>query len=212
MKNLVYKELSLSINKFLFILPLLLAALMLIPNWIFSIVLMYFFWISVSQIYGAYLAQNDYSFTAMLPVTKKDIAVSKSITLFIMEGIHYFLAVIFAIIHNQIYGTFNFFMELNVGFFGLMLLMLGIFNVIFLPLYFKTAYFFGKPVVIGVIVTLIYAVLLETGNMLLPEVRNILASPDMVIQGVLFISTGLVGILLSYLAVRLSVKNYENIK
>jgi len=77
MKNLVYKELRLSINSFLFVLPILLACLMFIPYWIYTFVFMYFFWITITQICAGYIAKEDNSFNAMIPVTKKDIVKSK---------------------------------------------------------------------------------------------------------------------------------------
>jgi len=70
MRNLVFKELRLSINKFFYLLPIVLGALMFIPNWIFLLVFYYFFWVSVPQIYGAYLQNGDYNFLSVLPIKR----------------------------------------------------------------------------------------------------------------------------------------------
>ncbi|MDY0278309.1 MAG: ABC-2 transporter permease, partial [Acholeplasma sp.] len=118
MKNLIYKELGLSINKFFYLLPIILGALMFIPGWIFLLVFYYFFWIAVPQVYGGYLAQGDYNFLAVLPIKRKDIATSKIYALFILEGLHLVFAIIFGLIHNSIYGSWNFFFDINLAFFG----------------------------------------------------------------------------------------------
>ena len=78
MKNLIYKEFKLSINRFFLILPVLLAVLLFIPNWIFMLVFMYTFWISLPQIYGAYQYTRDVEFTSVLPVSKKDLVYSQN--------------------------------------------------------------------------------------------------------------------------------------
>jgi len=212
MKNLLYKELNLSINKFYYILPLLLSLLFFIPQWIYSFVFMYFFWISVSQIFVGFTAQRDYSFNSMLPVTKKDIVTSKSIAYFLIELLHLLFGIIFGVIHNLIYGVPNFLMDINPAFFGIMFMMFGLFNIIFLPIYFKTAYKFGKATIYGVVITLLFAAFFELGSLKLPFVRNIVESSNTLVQiGILMI--GIVTfIVLSVISVRQSITNYENIQ
>lgn len=212
MKNLIYKEVAFSINKFFYLLPFLLSLLMFIPNWIFSLVFMYFFWVSVSQIVVAYTTQADYAFLSMLPVTKKEIVTSKISAFIIVELIHILFGLIFGIIHNVIYGPFNFFMNINPAFFGIVFMTFGIFNIIFLPLYFKTAYKFGKPVIYGIIITLLFGGFFEYSAVAIPMIRNFLKSADFLIQyGVLFCGI-IVYILLNIVSVNRSTKNFENIK
>ena len=212
MRNLLYKELHLTINKFFFVIPFILSLLFFIPNWFFSIVVMYFFWISVANIYSGYLAQLDYKFISMLPVSKKDVVTSKVYAFIILEMVHVVFAVMFGIIHNLIYGSYNFAMDINPIFFAIMLITIALFNIIFLPSYFKTGYKFGKPLVIGVVVTLIFAGFFETAAMTLPKVRNILETSNNVIQlSVLYLSIVLFTIL-NYLTLQQSINNYESIK
>lgn len=210
MNNLIYKELKISINKFFFILPVLLGLLMFIPNWIFTIVFMYFFWISISQIYSAYIVKRDHSFNAMLPVSKKEIVLSKIYTLFILEGVHLFTALIFGIIHNLIYGQWNFFFDINVAFFGLMILLFAIFNIVFLPMYFKTGYYFGKPVIYGIVVTMIYAFIIEYSVVRYQWFRDIFEG-DISTQIIILVIGVIVSVVLSYITIKRSIYNYENI-
>ena len=154
MKNLIYKELTFSINKFFYILPILLGALMLIPGWIYMLVFMYFFWITVPQIFAAYNINADYNFASTLPVRRQDIVRAKIYTIFILEALHVIFAVLFGLLHNWIYQTsWNLFFDINLAFFGVGILMFAIFNLVFLPKYFKTAHFFGKPTIYGTVAT-----------------------------------------------------------
>lgn len=120
-----------------------------------------FFWISVPLIYSAYLAQKDYDFTVVLPVRKSDIAMSKGIVLIILEIYHMGWGLIGVIAHILIYGSQNMFIDLGPSFFGYVFIMFGLFNITFSPLYFKTAYYFGRPLIYGVVVTLVFGIGLE---------------------------------------------------
>ena len=211
MKALLYKELKLSINKFFYILPFVLALLFFIPQWIFSLVFMYFFWISVSQIYSSYTAQRDYAFMAMLPVKKKDIVSSKVYAFFIVEGLHMGFGIIFAIANNLIYGSYNFFMDINLAFFGIAFVTFGIFNIIFLPLYFKTAYRFGKPVIYGTTATLLFAGFFEFASIKIPFIYNITESTEVITQLLVLISGLIISVSLNYIALRKSITNFEQI-
>ena len=211
MKNLLYKELKLSINRFLFIFPFLLALLLLIPQWIFLIVFSYFFWISVSQIYGAYNSQQDTSFCSMLPVTKKDIVMSKIYSFFIVEGIHILTGLIMVLVHIQLYGSVNFLLDLNIAFIGIVFVMYSIFNIVFLPLYFKTSYYYGRPVIYGIVVTFIYGFIMEYGVLRFAAFRKAFegkTSTQLMVLGVaILITFGL-----NFIAVRRSVSNFESIQ
>ena len=212
MKNLIYKELILSINKFFYILPILLAFLMFIPGWLFMIVFMYFFWITMPQVYVTYLSQRDYAFTVVLPVSKADIAKSKGYTLILLELYHFGLGLIFGIVHNMIYGVNNFFLDLNPAFFGIVLIMFAIFNIIFLPEYFKTAYKYGKPLIVGIVATIIFGLGLEVLNLLVKEVNVFLENPNIIHQ-ILILVTGIITfIMVNYIALNKSARNYEMIK
>jgi hypothetical protein len=210
MKNLIYKELTLSINKFFFFLPFVLAALMFIPNWIFTLVFMYFFWISVPQIFSAYLANADYQFSASLPVRRIDIVRSKSYALLILESLHIISAVIFGLIHNVIYGSWNFFFDINLAFFGVGMLMYAVFNIIFLPMYFKTAHFFGKATLYGTIATLIYGFIFEFGVAKYTFMRDIFEG-NAVTQVIVFgITLGLT-VILNFIAIKQSEKRFMRV-
>jgi len=210
MKNLVYKELKLSINKFFYFLPILLGGLMFIPNWIFMLVFYYFFWISVPQIYGSYIQQGDYNFLTILPIKRKDIVSSKIYALFIIEAIHLVIAVLFGISHNLIYGSWNFFFDINLAFFGVAILLFGVFNISFLPAYFKTAHFFGKPLIYATAIVLIYGFIFEFGITKYQFMRDIFEG-TLAIQSIVFAVTTLLGIVLSICSLKISQKRIQAI-
>ncbi len=182
MKNLLYKEITFSINKFFFVVPVIMSLLFFIPNWLFSIVVMYFFWVSVPQIINGYSAQLDYKFLSILPVTKKDIVSSKIIVFILIELTHILLAVVFGVIHNLVYGSDNLFMEINPAYFGAILIMLALFNIFLFPPYFKTAYKFGKPLIFASIVSFLFAGLFEVGAAAIPFMQYFLKSDNVLIQ------------------------------
>jgi hypothetical protein len=212
MRNLLIKEFKLSINKFFYILPILLAALLLIPNWLFLFVPMYFFWISVPQIYAGYLAQQDYSFTVMLPVTKSNVVRSKAYSLMLLELYHFGLILVFGLIHNMIYDYPNIFVDLGPQYFGYVLLLFGLFNILFLPQYFKSAYYFGKPLILGVVVTLIVGVGLDLLPLIVTSTRELINPETVGMQYVYFLICAVIFITFSWLSVKLSIKNYGQIK
>jgi hypothetical protein len=171
---------------------------------------MYFFWISISQIYSGYIAKQDHSFNAMLPVSKREIVLSKVVALFIIEGVHLAVGFFFGIIHNMIYGQWNFFLDINYAFFGAMVLLYAIFNIVFLPNYFKTGYYFGKPVIYGNIVVLIYAFLLEFSQFKLQIARDIFEGSIGTQLIVMVVGVG-ISIILSIITIKRSIQNYESI-
>lgn len=211
MKNLIYKEFKLSINKFFLILPILLGLLMFIPGWIFTLVFMYFFWISVSQIYSGYIAKGDHSFNAVLPVSKKEVVLSKIYALFILEGIHIVVGMLFGIIHNLIYGQWNFFFDINFAFLGHILVLFAVFNIVFLPTYFKTGYYFGKPVIFGNIAVLIYAFIIEFSVTKYQAFRDVFEGTTST-QIIVLIAGVIVSIVLSIITIKRSISNFESIK
>ncbi|MCD4827116.1 MAG: ABC-2 transporter permease [Acholeplasmataceae bacterium] len=210
MKNLIYKELGLSINKFFYLLPIILGGLLFIPNWIFILVFFYFFWLSVPNIFGSYLQQGDYKLLSVLPIKRKDIATSKIYTMFMIEGLHLGIAVIFGFIHNWIYGSWNFFFDINLAFFGIGILLFGVFNISFFPGYFKTAHFYGKPLIFASITTLIYGFIIEFSVTKYQFVKDIFEG-TIEMQAITFSITALLGVLLSYLALRISQKRMMEI-
>lgn len=212
MRNLLYKELRLTINPFFYVFPILLSALFFVPQWIYTIIFMYFFWITAIQIMVGYTTQNDFTFLSMLPASKQSIVRSKLYAFLIMEGLHIVLGVIFAILHNVTYGTWNFMMDANIAFFGVIFLIYAVFNIIYLPLYFKTAYRFGKPVIIASVVTLLIAGFFEYAAIKIPFVYEIMESTNNITQLIVLFAGIFIFAISSVLTFKFSERNFLSIK
>lgn len=158
MYNLLIKELKLGVNPMFYILPFLTGALMLIPAWLYFLVLLYFCWITIPNIFAGYKTQNDLIFTMMMPVTKRDIVKAKVSVIVILELLHIVIAVIFGIISGQLYPNLTYyFFGPTAGFWGLCFVMLAIFNLIFISMYYKTAYKYGAAATVSITVAMLFA-------------------------------------------------------
>lgn len=150
MYNLLMKEVKLSTNSFYYALPFLTGALMLIPGWLYFLVILYFCFITVPNMLGGYKSQNDLMFTSMLPVTKRDMVKAKVSFIVILELLHVVTAVIYGMISVRLYPDMQYyFFAPTLGFWGLCFVMLAIFNLILIPVYYKTAYKYGAAVVVS---------------------------------------------------------------
>lgn len=210
MINLLYKELNLSINKFFYVLPFMLGLLFFIPQWFFTLVLMYLFWITVPQIYAGYLSNQDNNFVAALPVTKKDIVQSKVLALVIIELLHLLVAIIFAIIHNELYGIWNFGLDANMSYIGVGFIIYGIFNIAFIPYFFKTGTRFGRPTIVGTVTTLLFAAVVEYGVIRFEFMREIFEGSLQ--SNLIVLAIGIVLFVgLTFISVKISEKRFGSI-
>ncbi|HDX9578708.1 TPA: ABC-2 transporter permease [Bacillus pseudomycoides] len=158
MYNLVMKDLKLALNPMLFVFPVLIGALMLIPGWIYFIVILYFCWITIPIMFAEYRTQNDLIFTTMMPVTRKDMVKARVFVIVILELLHIVSAIIFGMFNIRLYPnqTYYFFAP-HMGFWGLCFVMLAIFNIIFISMYYKTAYKYGKATFSSITAAMVFA-------------------------------------------------------
>lgn len=161
MINLLYKEFRLSIHPFYYILPVFTGALMLIPQWIFFLVPLYFCFISAANLFSTYKSNNDLNFSAMLPVPRRDVVKARIVSVLILELMHTVWAAAFALLNRTIYQTGNFSLDLNPAFFGLIFIMFSLFNLILFPLFYRTGYKFGLPVILATAAAILFAAAAE---------------------------------------------------
>jgi hypothetical protein len=172
---------------------------------------MYIFWISVPGIFSEYNAQNDFTFTQLLPVSKSDIVKSKILAFATLELLHILGGIIFAIINNRIFGKAKFLFDLNFAFFGNILIMYAIFNVFFFTRYFKTAYFFGKPLIIAVAFAITYEISIEILNILVKPLNLILESPNNILYQIGICAFGILFFIVTLLyTIKKSIVRFEN--
>ncbi len=157
MRNLLYKEFRLSVHPFYFVLPVIMGALMLIPQWLYFLVPLYFCFISLPNLMAMYKSNNDIAFSVILPVAKRDIVRGRITAFVLLELMHVAWAAVFAMIHRSIYSVENFSFNLNIAFFGITLILFGIVNIVIFPIFYRTAYRFGFAVIAANIAALLFA-------------------------------------------------------
>ncbi|MBJ6359728.1 ABC-2 transporter permease [Paenibacillus sp. GCM10012307] len=158
MVNLVMKELKLGVSPFFYVLPFLTGALMLIPGWLYFLVTLYFCFITIPNMFAGYKTQNDLIFTSMMPVTKRDIVKARISVIVILELMHIVVAMLYGIISLRLYpNLIYYFFKPSWGFWGLSFIMLALFNLVFISMYYKTAYKYGAATVIAITVAMLFA-------------------------------------------------------
>ena len=213
MFNLIYKEFRLVIHP-LFFLTALFGALLLIPNWVYFVALMYFLFIAVPNIIFNAKSQNDTGFSVLLPVRKRDVVKARIASMSILETVQVAVAAIFVAINVHLYPKGNFLIDANVAYLGCVFVMYGIFNAIFFPIFYKTTYKIGAPLLVALAVTFVFTSLIEVLVVLVPGVNHILDGvnsaalihqiPVLVVGIVLFF-------LLNWAAYVRSAKNFEEV-
>lgn len=188
MKALLYKDLKLGVSPVFYILPLLTGALMLIPGWVYFFVMMYFCFITAPNMLAMFRSSNDLQMSVLMPVKKKDIVKARVMTIVILEVLHLLVGIIYAIINAKLYKDWYFiFVRPNMAYFGLALIIFGVFNLVLLPIYYKSGYKYGFPVLLGNGICLLLATGIELLNIYQPQVRSWLAGTySSVHLGVLF--------------------------
>ncbi|NQT58048.1 MAG: ABC-2 transporter permease [Bacteroidetes bacterium] len=161
MFNLLYKEFKLAVHPFYYILPVITGALMLIPQWIFFLVPLYFCFITVSNLFAVYKSNNDLSFSIMLPVSKKDIVKARMTSIMILQLLQISMAVLFAILNHVLYKSDNFGFDTNAAFFGLVFVMFALENALLFPMFYKTGYNFGVAVLVSTVAAVLFAAAAE---------------------------------------------------
>src|SRR5690554_1312751 len=158
MYNLLIKEIKLGVNPFFYAMPFLTGALMLIPGWLYFLVILYFCWITIPNMFAGFKTQNDLIFTSMMPVTKRDIVKARISFIVILELLHIVVAMIFGVISTRLYPNLTyFFYGPSLGFWGLCFVMMAIFNIIFISMYYKTAYKYGAATIVSITAAMLFA-------------------------------------------------------
>ena len=155
MKNILKKEMTLSasILSYLFI-PF--GLMFFVPG--YPILCGVFFTtLGIFQSFQNAREANDIVFSALLPIAKKDVVKSKYLFSCMIELCSVFLMACATLVRMTILADAplyrnNAMMNANLFALGMALLIFGLFNLIFIGGFFKTAYKFGKPFVTHIIV------------------------------------------------------------
>ncbi|MBR0462192.1 MAG: ABC-2 transporter permease [Erysipelotrichaceae bacterium] len=160
---------------------------------------------------------NDIEFSALLPIGKKDVVKGKYLFVCLIEGCALLLMLAVALIRmtalaDSVVYLSNALMNANLFALGGALLIFGVFNVVFLGGFFKTAYNMGKPFIIYIIVSFMFIIVLEALHHF-PElgVLNSFGFDNIGLQ-VLLLLMGLAAfVIMTLLSYRRSCRNFEKI-
>lgn len=211
MKTLLNKEFKIGIHP-LFHLLALTGALLLIPQWPFFIALMYCFFITIPNIFITGKSQNDIGFSVMLPVAKRSVAGARILAISIIELEYIAVAAVCALLRPVLYGPGNFLLDTNFAYFGLSLVMFGLFNIVFFPMFYKTAHKILLPSLAAIGVTLVFAGAVEMLNLLSPAVNAAIDGMSNVGAQLTVLAVGVIAfVLLNLASYRISARRLENL-
>lgn len=172
MGNLLYKEFRLAIHPLAYLILLLVAGLMFIPQWFFFLVPLYFCFILVPNLFGLFKNSNDITFSVMLPVPKRDVVKARIGSIVILEVLVVLVAAVFAVVNHRLYHVRNYAFDLNPAYFGMVLVMFTLFNALFFPLFYRTGTKYGIPTMAATIAAAGFSALMEVLAMLNSPFRH----------------------------------------
>jgi hypothetical protein len=215
MKNLLIKEWRLARHPTIFIF-LFLGMMLLIPNYPYFVAFIYTC-LSIFFIFLQGRENKDILFTVSLPVRKRAVVQARFWFIAMIEAAELLVAVPFAVIGARINPGASgneVGIEANVAFFGLVIVMFALFNLIFLPLVYKTAYKLGAALIWAGLAVTLFIFGVEGAVRFVPALNRMLDTTDLVLQvRQLPILAGgiLIYILAMLLAYRLSVRRFDRV-
>lgn len=214
MKHLLYKELRLAKHPTMFLF-LLFSAMLLIPSYPYYVAFIYTC-LSVFFVFLQGRENNDLSFTALLPVRKRDIVRARCLLVVLMQLAQVLVSLPCAIVGTRInpLGGNAAGIEANAAFFGLVLVMYALFNLLFLPAFYRTGYRVGRAFLFAGAAVLVYIVAAELLVQCVPALKASLDTFDPATRGtrlfVLLLGAGLYAAG-SLLACRLSERRFARV-
>ncbi len=211
MKHLIRKEWELVVTP-VPLLFLLLSALLLIPSYPYFVTFFYSF-LGIFLMMQAARENKDLAFSMLLPLPKRAMVTARFSTVVTLQLLQLLACVPFAMIrasYGHIPNPVGF--EANVSFFGVGLLILGLYNVTFFPMHYKTGYDLGKPFVLSAVWQFLFIAVAETLSHIVPYLNTVCQSyapADQLRQLPLLLAGIAVYAGLTDLAWRRSVKRFE---
>lgn len=208
MKQLLRKELSLALHPTSLIF-LLLSAMVLIPNYPYYVI---FFYTGLGLFFTCLSGREngDVLFSLLLPVSRKQVVQARILTAMLLEVCQLLVTALFTALRYAMGMPENAAgMEAGIPLFGLSLMMLGLFHVVFFGVYYKNVRQVGRAFLWGSGTVFVCIALMETAAHTVPFVRDVLDTPDPehLPEKLAVLAAGfLLWLLLSYIACRRSIR------
>lgn len=217
MKALRYKEWTLAMSPVPFFF-LALSALLLIPSYPYYVTFFYNS-LGIFLFFQSCRENRDVYYMCLLPVTKREMVRARVRTVMQLQLLQLVVCLPFMLLRAQYAESLNAVgIEANTAFLGLSLLLLGTFNLTFLPLHYKNGYDLGKPFLLASIVEFLLIVLLETAEHVLlavwPQSARLFESyafTDQLRQLPLLLVGAALWLWMSAAACRVSIRRFEKV-
>lgn len=160
---------------------------------------------------------NDIVFSALLPIAKKDVVKGKFLFVCLIEAAAFVLMIIGVLVRMtllkdaSVYRN-NALMNANLFALGAALVVFGLFNLIFVAGFFKTAYKFARPFITYIIVGFIVIFIVETLHHVPGlEALNSFGTDHLALQLITLIAGALIFTILTIISLRISCRRFEQI-
>lgn len=214
MSKLLYKEFRLAMHPTAYIF-LSFSLMLLIPNYPYYVT---FFYTGLAVFFTCLGGRenHDIFYTLSLPVPKRAAVKARFASVMLIELAQLLLAIPFAFLRQLMPGIpgNQVGMDANIAFFGLALILLGIFNLIFFSKYYKNTDKVGSSFGISSIAVFVYIIIVETLTHIIPFFRDRLDTKDteFVADKLLVLAIGIIiYLVLTLVSFRKSVKSFEKL-
>jgi hypothetical protein len=213
-RNLLYKEFKLAAHPTTYLF-LALAPMMLIPSYPYYVQFLYV----CMSLFFIFLAGNenkDIFYMVMLPVRKSDVVKARCLMLAVIELAQIILSIPFAILSIRVLpgGTNQAGIDANLALYGFIFGLFAVFNLIFVPVFYRTAYKVGIPFLLAGLGVIVYYGLVESLVWIPTPIREFLntTDPAMVAKHLPILLGGIaVWVLAWLLAYKLGAGNFEKV-
>lgn len=193
MKNLLYKEFALAMHPTVYIF-LILDTMLLIPSYPYYVAFIYTL-LAVFLIFLTGRETKDILYTVSLPIRKRDVVRARCWMIAMIEVAQIILAVPFAFLTHVLNPKGNLAgIEANVAFFGFVFIMYALFNILFIPGFYKTGYKLGGNFAIAGTVVLVYIAVMEIAVQVIQPLKANLdtSAPDKMIVQLPILAVGII--------------------
>lgn len=195
MFNLLYKEFKLAAHPTVFIF-LAFAFMMLIPSYPYYVAFIYTC-LAIFFVFMSGRENKDVFYTVSLPIKKSDAVKARCMMIAIIELAQMIISVPFAMLGTNINPNADgnqAGIEANVAFFGLVFIMFALFNLIFIPGFYKTGYKIGGPFLAAGTAVLLYIVVAESLVWIPTPLKGFLdtTAPDIMVKQLPILAAGII--------------------
>ena len=191
---------------------MLLAAMVLIPNYPYTVI---FFYTTLSIFFTCMLGREngDVAYSLGLPITKADVVRGRMLFVILIEVIQVILVEIFSLVRHALNPAPNMAgMEGNLALLGFGFALFGLFNRVFFSRYYRDINTVGKSFIAATTVYWVGAILVDGSTFAIPYVRDVLDTPDpqnLLPKAIVFIIGLVVFLLLNLLTCKKAINSFE---